>query len=60
LLLREKNRVNNMNDALGLVDAGDPDFRFIGEDHVLAHDADLKRAAADGLHHSGAVPGVDR
>ncbi len=40
--------------------AGDPDFRFICEDHVLAHDADLKRAAADGLQHSGAVRGADR
>lgn len=49
-----------MNDALGLVHARDPDFRFIGEDHVLAHDAGPKRAAAGGLHHSRAVPGVDR
>ena len=46
--MRNKNSVNNMNVR-----------RFIVEDHVLAHDADPKRAVAAVFNHSGAVPGVD-
>ena len=60
--VREKHGINNVNDAVGLVDIRDGDFGypalFIGQDDGLAHGRGLERAAADGLENGGAVAGL--
>ncbi len=63
MLLREKNGVDNMNDAVGLVDVGDSDFGhaalFVGQDDRLAHSRGFERAAAHGLQRRRAVAPLD-